>query len=242
MTRDAAIQHSLVKRFRKEIWQPFVAACKRYALVPEGAKVAVFLDGTTPTLLAALLLQELHRHSDVPFELTVVETSSTTACGGGPPSPKGEGDSTTSQEPSPSGEGARRADEVRQERFRLAALAHGCDRYVVPDCMSDVTEFVLTSMLRDGETRAFLPRENPDENGMILIRPLYCIETRDIRAFCRYNNLPFVPRETDPRRRMARELIDSVKKDDPDAEIRVFRAVHAVHADTFPKTVESESE
>ncbi len=88
------VQRSLVKRFRKELWQPFVAACKRYSLVPEGAKVAVCLDGTTPALLASLLLEELHQHSDVPFDLMVIETSSTTRFAGGPPSPEGEGGST----------------------------------------------------------------------------------------------------------------------------------------------------
>ncbi len=186
------VQRSLVKRFRKELWQPFVAACKRYSLVPEGAKVAVCLDGTTPALLASLLLEELHQHSDVPFDLMVIETSST-------------------------------------------ALARGCDRYVIPDCLSDLTETVLTAMLCEGETRAFLPQEKPDADGLIAIRPLYCIEEKAIRAFCRYNGLPYVPRETDPRRRLARNLLECVKCDDPDAEIRVFHAIHAVHADTFPK-------
>ncbi len=186
------VQRSLVKRFRKELWQPFVAACKRYSLVPEGAKVAVCLDGTTPALLASLLLEELHQHSDVPFDLTIMETSSTT-------------------------------------------LARDCDRYVIPDCLSDLTETVLTAMLCEGETRAFLPQEKPDANGLIAIRPLYCIEEKAIRAFCRYNGLPYVPRETDPQRRLARNLLENVKRDDPDAEIRVFHAIHAVHVDTFPK-------
>ena len=227
------VQRSLVKRFRKELWQPFVAACKRYSLVPEGAKVAVCLDGTTPALLASLLLEELHQHSDVPFDLTVVETSSTTRFAGGPPSPEGEGnDGRTCKAPvSPE-----RGDvAAAKERFRHTALARGCDRYVIPDCLSDLTETVLTAMLCEGETRAFLPQEKPDANGLIAIRPLYCIEEKAIRAFCRYNGLPYVPRETDPKRRLARNLLESVKRDDPDAEIRVFHAIHAVHADTFPK-------
>ena len=192
LTPDAAIQRSLVKRFRKELWQPFVAACKRYALVPEGAMVTVCLDGTTPMLLAAALLEELHRHSDVPFELTVTDH-----------------------------------------------VAAATERFVIPDCMSDVTETVLTAMLREGETRGVLPIESPDEHGIIHIRPLYCIEEKDIRAFCRYNRLLYVPREVDPKRQMARALLDTVKKDDPDAEIRVFRALHSVHADTFPKTCDN---
>ena len=88
---SAAIQRSLVKRFRKELWQPFVAACKRYALVPEGARVTAVRDGTSAALLASLLLEELHRHSDVPFELEISaaadEGPHPPPLRGGPPSP-----------------------------------------------------------------------------------------------------------------------------------------------------------
>ena len=206
---SAAIQRSLVKRFRKELWQPFVAACKRYALVPEGARVTAVRDGTSASLLASLLLEELHRHSDVPFELTVTEEPVQ------PPVSPERGDAAAAAERFP----------APAENFRL----------VVPDCMSDVTEMLLTSMLREGETRGVLPIEAPDGHGVIRIRPLYCIEEKDIRAFCRYNRLPYVPRETAPERQMARALLETVKQDDPDAEIRVFRALHAVHADTFLK-------
>ena len=209
LSASSAIQRSLVKRFRKELWQPFVAACKRYALVPEGARVTAVRDGTSASLLASLLLEELHRHSDVPFELTVTEEP---------------------VQPSVSPERGDAA--AAAERFPAAAEGF---RLVVPDCMSDVTEMLLTSMLREGETRGVLPMEAPDERGVIRIRPLYCIEEKDIRAFCRYNRLPYVPRETAPERQMARALLETVKRDDPDAEIRVFRALHAVHADTFPK-------
>ncbi len=231
---SSAIQRSLVKRFRKELWQPFVAACKRYALVPEGARVTVVRDGTSAMLLASLLLEELHRHSDVPFELEISAAADEgphppPLCGG-PPSPfRGRQD-----------DGIRTAL-VSPERGDAAAAAERFPRLVVPDCMSDVTETLLTAMLREGECRGVLPAEGPDEGGVIRIRPLYCIEEKDIRAFCRYNRLPYVPRTAAPERQMARGLLETVKREDPDAEIRVFRALHAVRADTFPKLHESEN-
>ena len=48
---------------------PFVAAIKRYELVQEGDRVAVCISGGKDSMLLAKLMQELHRHTEVPFEL-----------------------------------------------------------------------------------------------------------------------------------------------------------------------------
>ena len=63
------IERSLIKKYRKQLWNPFVAAIKRYELVQEGDRVAVCISGGKDSMLLAKLMQELHRHSEVPFEL-----------------------------------------------------------------------------------------------------------------------------------------------------------------------------
>ena len=44
-------------------------AVKRYELVQEGDKIAVCISGGKDSMLMAKLMQELQKHSDVPFEL-----------------------------------------------------------------------------------------------------------------------------------------------------------------------------
>ena len=63
------IERSIIKKYRKELWTPFIVAVKRYELVQEGDKIAVCISGGKDSMLMAQLMQELQKHSDVPFEL-----------------------------------------------------------------------------------------------------------------------------------------------------------------------------
>ena len=213
MTRAMAVERSLVKRFRKQLWQPFIAAVKRYALLSEGDHAAAVLDGTSAALAAAMLLREVHRHSEFPFALTILarEEALPLAAELGIPVSVFSGD----------------AEE--------AARSAGCSRLAGAGCMTDAVEAVFSSMFHEGTLRAFLPRE-PLGKGLTLIRPLYCCERRDLRAWCRYNALPWVPgpEEADPGRQQVRAMLDALLPAHPNAEISVFRALHAVHLDTFP--------
>ena len=62
------IERSIIKKFRKEIWRPFIEAVQRYELVNEGDKIAVCISGGKDSMLMAKLMQELQRHSKVKFE------------------------------------------------------------------------------------------------------------------------------------------------------------------------------
>ncbi len=213
LTGAASVERSLVKRFRRELWQPFIAACKRYRLVTAGARVAAVLDGTSASYAACMLMLELHRHPDEPFELTVLDT------GADPALTAALGIGALPCGPDP----------------MEAARQRGADRLVLPDCMSDVTETVFGSMLYEGTLRAFLPLEAlPGEPPLTVIRPLYCVDRRDIVSWCRYNRLPYVPRPADEEKEKTRALLDGMRKTAPNLEISIFRAAHQVHTDTFP--------
>ena len=43
---------------------------KKYELIQSGDRIAVCISGGKDSMLMAKLMQELHRHSDVPFEFT----------------------------------------------------------------------------------------------------------------------------------------------------------------------------
>ena len=67
------IERSLQTKFRKTIWNPFIAAVKRYELIAAGDKIAVCISGGKDSMLMAKLMQMLQRHSEVPFDLVFLD-------------------------------------------------------------------------------------------------------------------------------------------------------------------------
>ena len=63
------IERSIQKKYRKELWTPFILAIKRYQLIEEGDKIAVCISGGKDSMLMAKLMQILQKFSDFPFEL-----------------------------------------------------------------------------------------------------------------------------------------------------------------------------
>lgn len=69
LEKHEQVERSINKKFRKQIWSPFIAAVKRYQLISAGDKIAVCISGGKDSMLMAKLLQMLQRYSDVPFDL-----------------------------------------------------------------------------------------------------------------------------------------------------------------------------
>ena len=63
------IERSIIKKYRKELWTPFIVAVKRYELVQAGDRIAVCISGGKDSMLCAKLFQELKRHNKFPFEV-----------------------------------------------------------------------------------------------------------------------------------------------------------------------------
>ena len=69
MERYREIERSIIKKYRKTIWRPFVRGIQDYDLIQEGDRIAVCISGGKDSMLMAKLLQELARHGKFPFEL-----------------------------------------------------------------------------------------------------------------------------------------------------------------------------
>ena len=63
--KQAEIERSIIKKFRKTIWRPFTKALHEYQLIQEGDKIAVCISGGKDSMLLAKLIQELDRKSVV---------------------------------------------------------------------------------------------------------------------------------------------------------------------------------
>lgn len=249
------IERSLIKKYRKQLWNPFVAAIKRYELVQEGDRVAVCISGGKDSMLLAKLMQELHRHTEVPFELkflvmdpgyapenrrqiednakllnipiTVFETDIF--------------DTAYNTDRNPCYLCAR----MRRGHLYKQAQLMGCNKIALGHHLNDVIETAVMSMFYGAQMQGMPPKlHSKNFSGMELIRPLYCIKEQDIIAWTRYHDLHFLQcacrmtaRSDEPgasKRQEVKTLLRELKKTNPNIENNIFSALHSVCLDTVP--------
>ena len=251
------IERSIIKKYRKELWTPFIVAVKRYELVQEGDKIAVCISGGKDSMLMAKLMQELQKHSDVPFELvllvmdpgyneinrqkiesnaellhipvTIFESNIFSVA--------------NNTEKNPCYLCAR----MRRGHLYSKAKELGCNKIALGHHFNDVIETTVMSMFYGSQMQAMLPKlHSTNYPGMELIRPLYLVREDDIKAWRDYNGLHFIQcacKFTDTcttcndgqnhsKRQETKELIRELKKSNPDVEKCIFSSVENVNIDT----------
>lgn len=253
------IERSIIKRYRKEIWNPFIRAVKQYELIQENDNIAVCISGGKDSMLCAKLMQQLQKHSDVPFELIFLV-----------------------MDPGYNEENRRKIEEnaallhipitvfksnifdvannaggnpcylcARMRRGYLYAEAKklGCNKIALGHHFSDVIETTLIGMFYGSQIQAMLPKlHSTNFEGMELIRPMYCVHEDSIKSWCRYNGLEFIQcacRFTEQyknsgnenlmsKRQEIKDLIRELKKTNPNIEKSIFKSIHSVCLDTMP--------
>ena len=250
------VERSVTKKYRKEIWNSFVGAVKRYELIQSGDKIAVCISGGKDSMLLAKLMQMLQKYSEVPFELiylamnpgyneenmrqifhnaelleiplTVFETDIF--------------DVTAKTDRYP----CYLCAKMRRGHLYSKAKELGCNKIALGHHFSDVIETTVMAMFYGSQLQGMIPKlKSTNFEEMELIRPLYCVHEDDIIAWARYNNLHFIQcacRFTDAdfvsetggtKRKEIKELIRELKKSNPNIEKSIFNSLHRVHLDTF---------
>ena len=253
------VERSLITKFRKTIWRPFVEGVRRYELIRPGDRIAVCISGGKDSMLMAKLLQQLQKHSDFPFELCYLVMDP-----GYNPANRAriEENAALLQLPvtifaSQIFEAANSTDRnpcylcARMRRGHLYAKAKelGCNKIALGHHFNDVIETTVMAMFYGAQLQAMLPKlHSTNFPGMELIRPLYCVREEAILHWCRYNDLHFIQcacRFTEgigasadgvgeSKRQEVKLLIRELSKTNPNLEISIFNALHAVCLDTFP--------
>ncbi len=252
------IERSIITTYRKELWSPFVLAVKKYELIQEGDKIAVCISGGKDSMLLAKLMQQLHRHSEVPFELvflmmdpgyneenrrriednarllniplTIFESDVFAAA-----------DSANAQAP------CYLCARMRRGHLYAKAKELGCNKIALGHHKSDVIETTLMGMLYGAQIQGMLPRiKSMNFEGMELIRPMYCILENDILRWKEYNGLQFIAcackftqnltgsdEDTFSARRKVKALIAELKRENDGVENNIFQSIHNVQLDTL---------
>ena len=252
-------ERSLIKKYRKTLWNPFIAAVKRYELIAPGDKIAVCISGGKDSMVLAKLMQELQKHTDQPFELSflvmdpgynpenraLIEENARTL---GIPITVFNSDIfdvTVRVEKNPCYLCAR----MRRGFLYAKAQELGCNKIALGHHFSDVIETTLLGLFYGAQLQTMPPKlHSKNFPGMELIRPLYCVHEDDIIAWKNYNHLQFLQcacRFTEARdasgdgvgeskRQEMKVLLRELKKTNPNIEKSMFRAIHGVQLDTFP--------
>ena len=63
------IERSIIKKYRKELWTPFIVAVKRYELVQAGDRIAVCISGGKDSMLMAKLFAVANNTDKIPCYL-----------------------------------------------------------------------------------------------------------------------------------------------------------------------------
>lgn len=263
LEKHTEIERSIIKKFRKPIWNNFIGAVKEYKLISPGDKIAVCISGGKDSMLLAKCMQQLEKHSEVPFEavylvmdpgynkknrelieynarlmnidIKIFESDifDVTLRAGGSP--------------------CYLCARMRRGCLYSKAKSLGCNKIALGHHFNDVIETVLMSMMYSSEIKTMLPKlHSTNFEGMELIRPLYKVKEKDIIAFAKYNSLEFLQcackfteestqKEELSKRKEIKSLIEYIKTQNPEADDNIFRSLHNVNLAALPGWRERDS-
>ena len=253
------VERSIITKYRKVLWNPFIEAVKRYEMIQPGDRIAVCISGGKDSMLLAKLMQQLQKHSDFPFELVFLVMDpgynelnrrkiESNAALLNIPVTIFESDIfevADSAGKSPCYLCAR----MRRGYLYSRAQELGCNKIALGHHFNDVVETTLISMFYGSQLQAMLPKlHSTNFKGMTLIRPLYCVHEDDIIAWARDNDLEFIQcacRLTErsaadtgdvnvSKRKEIKLLLRRLRQGNPNIEKSIFNSIHAVALDTMP--------
>ncbi len=252
------IDESIVKKFRKPIWNRFLKGVKEYDLIKEGDKVAVCISGGKDSMLMGKCMQRLQKYSKVPFEVEylvmnpgyneinrqkIIENAELL----GLPIKMFETrifDVVAKLDNHPCYLCAR----MRRGYLYKQAKDMGCNKIALGHHFDDVIETILMGMLYGSQVQTMMPKLHSENfGGMQLIRPMYMVKEADIIAWKQYNDLHFIQcacRLTenltmcdngigDSKRQEIKSLIKELRAVNPAVDMNIFRSVENVNLKTL---------
>ena len=251
MERYREIEKSIIKKYRKKIWSPFMKAVREYELVKEGDKIAVCISGGKDSFLLAKCLLELKRHGMVNFDLEFLIMN------------PGYSDVTYKQieenlkilnidahifssdifkvslekgGDNPCYLCAR----MRRGFLYSKALSLGCNKIALGHHFNDVIETVLMNLIYTGQYSSMMPKlHSTNFHGMELIRPLYFVHEEDIISWAKYNDLKFidcactVTKKKSGKRLEIKLLINKLNEVYENVDLNIMKSTMNVNVDTI---------
>lgn len=255
MERYKEIERSIIVRFRKEIWREFTRAVRDYKLINENDKIAVCISGGKDSFLLAKCIEELQKHGKVKFEAKyivmnpgynkenkqkIIENAKLMNID----IDMFESDIFNSVYKLDEGSPCYLCARMRRGCLYSYAQKLGCKKIALGHHFDDVIETTLLSIIYGGEIKGMMPKLHSDNfDGMELIRPLYLVREKDIKAWARYNDLNFLncacrfteknndQHNENSKRLEIKKLIENLEKESKFVPYNIFRATENVNLD-----------
>ena len=247
-------EKSLSTTYRRVLWSRFVKGLKEYQLLSPKDHVCVCISGGKDSMVMAKLFMLLRRHSDFDFDVSFLVMD--------PGYNKKNLDlikKNIKKLHIPAEfiktdifEIANKRDEnnpcflcakMRRGALYNAAKKLGCNKIALGHHYDDVIETTLMNMLNSGSFQTMLPKlHSTNFEGMELIRPMYFIREKDIKAWAKHHDLEFIQcackfteeaahDENKSMRKMTKNLIKELRKDIPQVEQNIFKSASNVTLD-----------
>lgn len=242
------IERSIIKKYRKVLWSPFMKAVRDYQLIQSGDKIAVAISGGKDSLIMAMLLKELQKHSTVPFELKFIamnpgfyeqnKTQLQKNCDHleipveifdtniFEVAEKIAGDSPCYM-----------CAKMRRGALYGKAEALGCNKLALGHHFDDVIETTMLNLLYAGSIKTMMPKlKSQNHNNMELIRPLYCVKEKDIKRYTKASGIlamncgcAVAAGKIAQTRYEIKDLIEQMKEQNPTVEKSIFKAMDNIN-------------
>ncbi|MBP3635643.1 MAG: tRNA 2-thiocytidine biosynthesis protein TtcA [Bacilli bacterium] len=256
MEKYKEVERSIIKKYRKELFRPFVRALDKYKLIKENDKIAVCISGGKDSFLMAKLFQEIKNHGKIKFDLEFICMD---------PGYNKENRKLIEENSKLlnipikifSSDVFEVADKVSKEspcylcaRMRRGYLYSkakelGCNKIALGHHFDDVIETILLNLFYGCEIKSMMPKlHSTNFEGLELIRPLYLIKEDDIIAWKNFNELKFLncackfteeysKDERDSKRYEMKYLIKELKKKNKNVDVNIFTAMENINLDTI---------
>lgn len=263
LEKHQEIERSIIKKYRKTIWNGFVGAVQEYQLIKENDCIAVCISGGKDSMILAKCMELLQRHSDVPFTLKYIVMDPGYAAANRKLIEQNLKTLNINAEIFQSdifdvaytagGSPCYLCARMRRGALYAKAKSIGCNKIALGHHFDDVIETLLMSMMYSSEIKTMLPKlHSTNFEGMELIRPLYKVKERDIIAWANYNDLHFLrcackftadsaEDEMLSKRQEMKTLVKTLRKTNPEADNNIFRSLHNVNMATIPGWRDSDS-
>lgn len=250
------IERTIFRKYRKELWGPFVTAVHQYELIEPGDKIAVCISGGKDSMLMAVLMRAYQKVGEIPFEVEYLVMDP-----GYAPANRKKIEDNAERLGLPirifeTNVFAVANRQVRNPCYLCARMRRGylyneakllgCNKIALGHHLNDVIETTVMAMFYSSKLETIIPKCHSENfEGMELIRPMFRIKEKDVISWCRYNHLEFIQcacmftekaaHDTgDSKRQEVKQLIAQLKKTNPDVEDNIFRSLHAVQIESFP--------
>ena len=244
------IERSIIKKYRKHLWSPFMRAIRDFQMIQENDRIAVTISGGKDSLIMAKLFQELHRHTEIPFELEFIAMNP-----GFYDVNKNQLLKNCEHLEIPVNMFDTNIFEVAEKvagdnpcymcaKMRRGALYNkaeelGCNKMALGHHYDDVIETIMMNMLYAGSFKTMMPKlKSTNFSKMEIIRPLYYIREDAIKRYTKNNGIlamncgsAVAAGKIATTRYEIKDLIEQMKKTNPNVEKSIFKSAQNINLD-----------